>query len=506
MQRAYQGVPRKARAITQERETAESKYWKKFITTGETKLDSSPNYVSFCKNLPEFYLVTGGNGAHLFDSRTDNIQRSFSRFNDNAYCGKLRRDGKVFVAGEKSGRLKVFQVESKFMLRDLRGHTGAVHSTTWASDGLTIVSGSDDSTVRRWDLATGTALWRSKENETGVHTDYVRFVDTHPNDPNVFVSGSYDHSVKLWDARQSKPISSIKHDHPVEVCKFNPSGTFVITAAKSEVNVWDMFAGTSHVHTFRCHQKNISALDMNESGTTLFSAGLDGHVKVYNMQKMALTHGMQFHSPISSFGFAKYPTQEKLIIGFVSGNVVARTYKAKSKPQATAPPSPQRDTRLREIGDSVENLEDAVIVAEKSKHLKVYEKLLKKFSYQKALDSALKTRNPLTIVTVLEELGNRNGIAIALAGRNENSLEPLLSFAAKYISNPRYSKLTMQIIHHVLDLYGNILGHSDSIDELFVKLRRHIKKEVEFQQQACSILGALDVVIANSCNGALVID
>ena len=56
----------------------------------------------------------------------------------------------------------------------------------------------------------------------------------------------------------------------------------------------------------------------------------------------------------------------------------------------------------------------------------------------------------------------------------------------------------MLVIHNVLDLYGNILGHSDSIDELFVKLRRQIKKEVEFQQQAISIVGALDVVISAS--------
>lgn len=494
MDHAYRGVPRKAYAITQERETAESKYWKRFMTSGETKLDSSPNYVSFCKNLPNFYLVTGGNGAHLFGSSDDNIQRTFSRFNDNAYCGQLRRDGKVLVAGEKTGHLKVFDVGSKFMLRDLRGHSGAVHSSTWTSDGLTIISGSDDSTLRRWDLGTGSTTWKSPTDDQG-HTDYVRFVDSHPNDPNIFASGSYDHSVKLWDARQSRLIASLKHDYPVEVCKFNPTGTFIITAAKSEVHVWDVFSGTSKIHTFRSHQKNVSALDMNESGTTLFSAGLDGHVKVYNMQKMALSHGMQFYSPISCFGFVKYPDQEKLIVGFVSGSVVARTLKEKKKPQVTLF---QRSRRLREVGDSVENLEDAVIVAEKSKHLKVYEKLFKKFSYQKALDSALKTRNPLTIVTVLEELGNRNGIAIALAGRNENSLEPLLSFAAKYISNPRYSKLTMQVIHHVLDLYGNILGHSDSIDELFVKLRQQIKKEVEFQQQACSILGALDVVLASS--------
>ena len=29
--------------------------------------------------------------------------------------------------------------------------------------------------------------------------------------------------------------------------------------------------------------------------------------------------------------------------------------------------------------------------------------------------------------------------------------------------------------HNVLDLYGGVLGHSDAIDELFLKLRKQVK-------------------------------
>lgn len=49
--------------------------------------------------------------------------------------------------------------------------------------------------------------------------------------------------------------------------------------------------------------------------------------------------------------------------------------------------------------------------------LRKYEALLRRFQYQAALDAALGTGNPVVVVTVLEELMQRLGLTIALAGR-----------------------------------------------------------------------------------------
>ena len=84
-------------------------------------------------------------------------------------------------------------------------------------------------------------------------------------------------------------------------------------------------------------------------------------------------------------------------------------------------------------GNAVLQTDDTMIESERRVRLKPYEKHLKKFSYRKALDAALKTQNPLVVVTVLEELLRRSGLVTALADRDEVSLEPLLSFTGKRI-------------------------------------------------------------------------
>ena len=68
---------------------------------------------------------------------------------------------------------------------------------------------------------------------------------------------------------------------------------------------------------------------------------------------------------------------------------------------------------------------------------------------------------------------------------DESTLEPLLAFAARYVSHPRYARLIVVVTHKILDLYASVLGHSDSIDELFLKLHRQVR---ELLSDICSYL------------------
>jgi len=142
------------------------------------------------------------------------------------------------------------------------------------------------------------------------------------------------------------------------------------------------------------------------------------------------------------------------------------------------------------------NVTDVVLLeTERVKKLQLYEKHLQRFNYQLALDSALTTRNVVVIVTVLEELCRRNGLTIALSGRDEISLEPILSFLVQYILHPRYSAFLVQITHRLLDIYYEIIGYSPIIDHLFQRLIRQIQQELSLQKDIMRVLGSIDCVI-----------
>lgn len=75
----------------------------------------------------------------------------------------------------------------------LAGHTDAVRSVAYSTDGATVASGGNDNTIRLWDVEAG----EIKRTLTG-HTGSVRNVAYSP-DGSILASGSDDHTVLIWD-------------------------------------------------------------------------------------------------------------------------------------------------------------------------------------------------------------------------------------------------------------------------------------------------------------------
>ncbi|PSO77343.1 MAG: hypothetical protein BRC40_02010, partial [Cyanobacteria bacterium QH_8_48_120] len=79
--------------------------------------------------------------------------------------------------------------------RTIKGHSGWVNSVAMSSDGQTIVSGSDDHTIKVWNLDTGELLHTLEG-----HSDSVNSVAISPNGRTI-VSGSKDETVKVWQVQ-----------------------------------------------------------------------------------------------------------------------------------------------------------------------------------------------------------------------------------------------------------------------------------------------------------------
>jgi WD40 repeat protein len=101
-------------------------------------------------------------------------------------------DGHTIASGSNDKTVKLWDVLSGQLLRTLAGHTSGVNSVAFSPDGGTLVSGGDDKTTKLWDTAGGQLL----HTLTG-HKKEVTSVAFSPNG-RTLASGSKDKTIMLW--------------------------------------------------------------------------------------------------------------------------------------------------------------------------------------------------------------------------------------------------------------------------------------------------------------------
>ncbi len=138
-------------------------------------------------------------------------------------------------------------------LLSFTGHSGRVRSVAIAPDGQTALSGSEDRTLKLWDLATGKVL----RTFTG-HSYGVTSVTISP-DGRTALSGSWDKPLKFWELASGKELRTLPlPGHPefplsVVAVAVAPDGQTAVAGSEDrKMKLWDLASGKD-LRTFTGH-------------------------------------------------------------------------------------------------------------------------------------------------------------------------------------------------------------------------------------------------------------
>lgn len=507
--------------------TAEQRYWKSFKNQLLVPSPTSYPVVHISSNSDSF-AVTTGTRVQIYSNRTRKLLKTITRFGDVARSGEIRKDGRVLVAGDDTGKMQVFDVNSRAILKTWTTHKQPVWTTKFSPTELTaLLSASDDKTLRLWDLTSNDPV------TTFVgHGDYVRSANFMPGTmANMIISGSYDSTVKLWDTRTSNKaaVMTFKHAAPVEDVLSMPSGTTVLAAAENSISVLDLVAARP-LHMITNHQKTVTSLSLASNGRRLVSGGLEGHVKVFETTGWNVVSSTKYQSPVLSVkviptsddaessdrhlavgmqsGVLSVRTRltaieahreserEKEMAALVAGTIELHDAKNKKRKRRVA-----ASKRLDMVGEGA----DVVIANEgrgSRKKERPWQADVRYARYARALDQVLDKDHPehssINILTLLLALRHRSALRDALESRDDISVQPILKWTCSHICDPRYVSICVEIGLHLLDLYAELVGASAELTEGFRTLHRRVKVEVERAQVACQTGGMLESLVVGT--------
>jgi U3 small nucleolar RNA-associated protein 15 len=418
--------------------------------------------------------------------------KNISTFQKCAFGATFRKDGMLIIAGDEEAKVRVFDVNTKSVLRVLKGHSAPVHRAYFANDLHHVFSCSDDKTVKYWDLATEKSILNFRE-----HSDYVRAGAINPVSDDIILSGGYDGQIKMLDTRSKTCAINMNHGAPIESLLFLPSGGIIVSSGGSDIKIWDAIAGGRQLMTVSQHTKTVTCLKTTSDGRHLISGSLDRHVKFFNTTNYQCVHSSDYANSVLSVGISK--DDDTLAVGTVDGTIsVHRREQKVSKEKAE--PKRERKSRFQSY-----KLADEFVEKAKKVQLEKHDRLLRKFEYSQALSTVLSrhcmNRTPEVTVALMQELMRRQGLETAFANRSQDSIGRILTFFNKYLSDSRFTRTLIDIVNIFLNVYEDSFHTlTPEIQRLIIQLHRRIKQEEELTLEFLKLQGELDIIM-NAATG-----
>ena len=194
--------------------------------------------------------------------------------------------------------------------RSLVGHSHVVQEVCMTSDGRYGVSGSWDTSIRCWDVASGQST-----NRFLGHTREVTSVAVSP-DNNQIVSASRDKQLKTWDwlGHCTSTTSRGAHSDWISCVRFsaNPQLPLILSVGWDKVlKVW---SAKLHWLMDLCgHTNHISGFAVSPNGCICASAGPDGKIMLWDLHGGVSVLGFETSCHVNSLEFC--PTRNWLSAG-----------------------------------------------------------------------------------------------------------------------------------------------------------------------------------------------
>ncbi len=180
-------------------------------------------------------------------------------------------DGKYALSGSDDKTLKLWDIATGKEIRTFTGHTERVNSVAFSPDSKYALSGSKDGTTRLWDISTGWDIRTLKGDGYSVAFS--------PDGKLALSSGS---DLKLWDLASGKEIKEFSSKGGNSVA-FSPDGKYALCNSRyGRLELLELASG-KEIRKFEGHTGEVNSVAFSQDGKYMLSGSADNTLKLWDV-------------------------------------------------------------------------------------------------------------------------------------------------------------------------------------------------------------------------------
>uniref|UniRef100_A0A3Q3W174 U3 small nucleolar RNA-associated protein 13 C-terminal domain-containing protein n=1 Tax=Mola mola TaxID=94237 RepID=A0A3Q3W174_MOLML len=285
------------------------------------------------KDDSHIVVATNSSQLKVFDLLTNSCQILYGH-TDTVFSLDVFKKGFLFASCAKDRSVCVWQMDSGSgqvcCVARGSGHSNAVGSITCSKMKASfIVSGSQDCTVKVWDLpadvtATGLGVHQLTARTTEkAHEKDVNSVAVSPND-KLLASGSQDRTAKLWSLAGEGNLGLLGvfrgHRRGVWTVCFSPvDQVLASSSADGTTKLWSL-QDFSCLKTFEGHDASVLKVIFVSRGTQLLTSGSDGLVKLWTIKTNECVKTLDGHQD-KVWGLHGSRRDDRMVTGSADSNI-----------------------------------------------------------------------------------------------------------------------------------------------------------------------------------------
>jgi WD40 repeat protein len=191
--------------------------------------------------------------------------------------------------GSENGRVRFWDIRKNSCLKVLNGHRGVVRSVAFnPKNPQMLASGSDDKTVKLWDVRDIEHLDPKLIETLKNHKDHVWSV-AFSQDGQWLASGSEDQTAYLWQLNQleQKPtLLNLGHDFGISAVAFSPDNQILASGSWDKtIRLWHLEPSEAVPQILGEHDENIMSVAVSPDGQWLASGSWDNKVRLWDISQ-----------------------------------------------------------------------------------------------------------------------------------------------------------------------------------------------------------------------------